>query len=393
MLTQTKTQTSMSQLQRFTWTEPVLCHYNYDLKRTWFVYFDFTDRLTLQTLRRQYRADLHKYKTKSSRLSRAKELIQLWRNRLSNGYNPLLKDEVHKMPYNYKVSEAFNRVLSLHLPSLKKRAKETYTYVVKKFVEWVQANRYDTYMKDFAQASEYMDYLITVCKYSGRTHNDHLIILKVLINCMIEREWILKNPFKKVKPKETTIGRNLAYTDEERETLKKLLYEKDRDMYYLSQIMYYCFIRRSELAGLKIGDIDLSNHTITIPADVSKNKTQESVVIPVGLEPILKEMDLGKYSKDDYIFGYRLQRCAVPYKNINHISTRHNKFLKKLKIDSEKGLYSWKHSGVCVAYYATGKDIYSVMRQLRHRDLNTTQIYLKSLGLTSNDVFRNAMVA
>lgn len=385
----------MSQLSRFAWTEPKLCHHSYDLKRTWFVYFDFTDRLTLTTVRKQFRGDLHKFKTVASRKARAKELVEHWKEQLREGWNPLIKDEIHKMPFNYKVSEAFNRILSLHLPSLKQRAKETYPYVVKKFLAWVKENRYDTYMKDFSSsmASQYMDYLITTCKYAGRTHNDHLIILKVMINAMIEREWIIKNPFKKIKPKETTIGRNLAYSDEEREKLKNLLYEKDRDMYYFSQIMYYCFIRRSELARLRIRDFDLSNHTITIPADVSKNKAQESVVIPVGLESVLKEMRLENYSKDNFIFGYKLKRSIEPYVNVNHISTRHNKFLKKLKIDPEKGLYSWKHTGVCVAYYATGKDIYSLMRQLRHRDLNTTQIYLKSLGLTSNDVFRKAMVA
>jgi integrase/recombinase XerD len=385
----------MSQLSRFTWTEPLLCHYDYDIKRTWFVYFDFTDRLTVQTIRKQFRGDLYKFKTVEKRKARAKEMIAFWKQELREGWNPLVKSSVHKMPYNYKVSEAFSQVLSLHLPSLKKRAVETYTYVNKKFLAWVKENRYDVDMKDFthSMASEYMDYLITVCKYSGRTHNDHLIILKVLINAMIEREWILKNPFKKIKPKKTTIGRNLAYSDDEREALKNLLYEQDRDMYYFSQIMYYCFIRRSELAGLRICDIDMDNHTITIPADVSKNKSQESVVIPVGLEPVLKEMQLSRYNQNDFVFGYRLQRSSQPYANVNHISTRHNKFLKKLNIDSQKGLYSHKHSGVCVAYYATGKDIYSLMRQLRHRDLNTTQVYLKSLGLTQNDVFRNAMVA
>lgn len=385
----------MSQLNRFTWTEPVLCHYNYDIKKTWFVYFDFTDRLTLSTIRKQFRGDLYKFETVEKRKSRAKEMIAFWKGELRNGWNPLIKGDVHKMPYNYKVSEAFNQVLKLHIPSLKKRAKETYTYVVKKFTEWVASNRYDTYMKEFthSMASEYMDYLITDCKYSGRTHNDHLIILKVLINCMIDREWIMKNPFKKIKPKETTIGRNLAYTDEEREKLKNILYEKDRDMYYFSQIVYYCFIRRSELARLKIKDIDLVNHTITIPADVSKNKTQESVVIPVGLEPALREMELHKYDRNDYIFGYKLKRTSKIFVNINHISTRHNKFVTKLGIDKEKGLYSWKATGVITAYYATKKDIYSVMRQLRHRSLETTQIYMKTLGLLNNDVFRLAMSA
>lgn len=70
-----------------------------------------------------------------------------------------------------------------------------------------------------------------------------------------------------------------------------------------------------------------------------------------------------------------------------------SKTINKLGIDTQKGLYSWKHSGVCYYYYLTNKDIYAVMRQLRHRDLSTTMIYLKSMGLIQNDAFRNAMVA
>lgn len=164
-------------------------------------------------------------------------------------------------------------------------------------------------------------------------------------------------------------------------------------MYYFTQIMYYCFIRRTELTRLKVGDFDLVNHTIIIRAEVSKNKTQESVVIPEGLEPVLKAMKLENYPSNFFVFGRHLYPSELQYINPDHISTRHNKFVRKLGIDSQKGLYSWKHTGVCQGYYSTGKDIYSLMRQLRHRDLNTTAIYLKSLGLIQNDVFRNAMIA
>jgi hypothetical protein len=117
------------------------------------------------------------------------------------------------------------------------------------------------------------------------------------------------------------------------------------------------------------------------------------VVIPVGLEPVLKEMQLHRYRPDDYLFGRKLLTSSAMYVNPNHISTRHKKYTCRLGMDPEKGLYSWKHSGVVAAYRATGKDVYSLMRQLRHRDLNTTMIYLNSMGLVQNDVFRNALVA
>jgi integrase len=379
----------------FTWTEPELCHYNYDLSKSWFVYFDFTNTLTGQTIRKQFRGYINKEKLKTERIRLGNALKQYWKNEIAAGYNPFAENGF-KMPVYYTISEAMEEILLLHLPSLGKRANETYRYMVKSFQGWLRLRNYSNLLlKDFLpiMATDYMDYLIVNKKYAGRTHNDHLIVLKTLFNRMIDREWTLSNPFRKIKMKPVSTGRNVAYTDEEMEVLKKYLYEHDRDMYYFTQIMYYCFIRRSELAQLKIEDIDLVNHTITIPGYVSKNRVQECVVIPVGLEPVLHEMQLHRYDRSNYVFGRRLVRTWLPFKNYNHISTRHNKQLQALYIDPEKGLYSWKHTGVVKAYYATNKDIYAVMRQLRHRDLNTTMIYLKSLGLVQNDVFRNAMVA
>lgn len=162
-------------------------------------------------------------------------------------------------------------------------------------------------------------------------------------------------------------------------------------MYYFSQIMYYTFIRRTELARVRIGDIDLVNKTIIIRE--AKNDVQESVVIPVGLEPILKEMNIEHYPEHFFLFGRHLYPSENIYVNVDHISARHNKFCRQLNFDKKKTLYSWKATGVCTAYYATGKDVYSIMRQCRHRDLTTTMIYLRSLGLIQNDSFRTSMIA
>lgn len=243
------------------------------------------------------------------------------------------------------------------------------------------------------KAQEYMDWLLMKKQYSGRTFNDHLIVLRTFFNCFIDRDWIAKNPFRAVKKKTQTTGRNLAFTDHERKLLSDTLYKQDRRMYYFTQFMFHCFIRRTELTAIQVKHIDLVNMTITIPGEMAKNNTQESVVIPKGLEPVIKEMALKLYPADYYVFGRGLKTNANPYKNPNAISTRHNNISKELGIPEIKGLYSWKHSGVCAYYYKTNKDIYSIMRQLRHRDISTTMIYLKSMGLVQNDAFRNAMVA
>lgn len=365
-----------------------------DTRVNWYVWFRFTDPVTGATKQLRYKKDINKYKDYKERLLHAKGLQISLLEKLKTGWHPLEKklDVIHIDT----IGTAIKHILNIKDQTLKVKTKQTYKHITKLFTEWLDKRgmlNYPVKLITPQVAQEYMDYLLLKRNYSGRTFNDHLIILRTFFNCFVERDWIIKNPFRSVKRKTATVGRNHAFSDKEKTDLEKHLRENDLRLYYLTQIMFHCFIRRTELSFLQVHHIDLVNNTIIIPGQNAKNNAQETVVIPIGLEPILKEMRLENYQPTDYIFGRRLLTGPCRYKNPNHISTRCNKIVKALGISGEKGLYSFKHTGVCHYYYATGKDVYSVMRQLRHRDLNTTMIYLKSLGLVQNDTFRNARVA
>jgi integrase len=383
-------------LKRYSWTEPVLCHYGHNLSKAWFISFTFQDLLTQRVKRIQIRKGINYEKTLDGRLRAASATLKVVKRKLEQGYNPFCDEEVKKMPFHYTVTEAFDHILKIHLPTLEDKTKEHYEGVANAFKQWCTDRGYEgIIISEFPHsiAVKYIDSLIAEKSFALSTHNDHLRILRVLITQMKKRKWTGENPFSSIGYKRVEVGRNIAFTDKEREALSNFLYAHDRSLYYFTQIMYYCFIRRSELSRLRVSSFDVENHTITIPADASKSGRQESVVIPLGLEPILEQMNLKQYDPSDYVFGRGLKTGPEPFPHIYNISTRHNKNLTSLGISREKGLYSWKHSGVVKAYYATGKDVYAILRQLRHRDLNTTQIYLKSLGLIDNSIFRNAMTA
>lgn len=364
-----------------------------DMASDWYVWFRFFDVATDSWKQLRYKKGINEFHNFRERLAEANALRQAIKEQLKDGWNPLLKDE--QVIRIYSMREALEFILKLKIKTLKKKTGYAYTYIINHFLTWLKGRNIDMVSaKKFTgvQAQEYMDHLTITKNYSGRTFNDHLLVLRTFFNCLVDRDWILKNPFKAVKWQKQTIGRNLAYTDAEKTLLEKELYESDRRLYYFTQIMYHCFIRRTEIASLKVKHIDMINKTILIPGENAKNMRQEGVVIPKGLEEVLKEMDLGNYSSECYVFGRRLFTCHEQYKNPNWISTRHSVIARRLKIHSEKNLYSWKHTGVCSYYHAT-KDPYALMRQLRHRDLKTTMIYLKSMGLIQNESIRNALVA
>ena len=371
--------------------EPESSHMSID----WYVWFRFFDATTGKWRQLRYKKGINEFKNFRERLAEANALKQALKEELRDGWNPLVKDRLLSIKI-YSIEDAFKHIVGIKEMTLKIKTKYAYRYITNLFLEWLrQKGLNGLSIKRFTpgQAQEYMDWMLMKKKYSGRTFNDHLIVLRTFFNCFIERDWIQKNAFRSVKRKTQVVGRNLAYTDNEKKLLETELYNNDRRLYYFTQIMFHCFIRRTELVSLKVKHIDLLNRTIIIPGGDAKNLSQESVVIPEGLIPVLKEMDLGNYTSECYLFGRRLETGPIQYKNPDWITTRHKKFITALNIKGEKNLYSWKHTGVCAYYYATGKDLFSLMRQLRHRNISTTQIYLKSMGLIQNEAFRNAMVA
>jgi integrase len=365
-----------------------------DMHRNWYVWFRYLNPATKKREQLRFKKDINQYKVFKERLLAAEALQEVLLEKLRNNWNPFAPEiEVKKID---SIETAINFILAIKKQTLRKKSNDTYQYICKLFKEWLQnKNMLDDPLRAFTavMAHEYMDYLLMKKKYAGRTFNDHLIVLRTFFNCFIEKEWIVKNPFRAVKRKTQTVGRNQAYNGDEKNQLEEYFKKNDIRMYYLSQFIFHGFIRRTELSFLRVKHIDVHNGTIIIPGENAKNNNQESVVIPVGLEPVIQQMKLYQFDQDDYVFGRGLKTGPIRFSNPNHISSRHNKVVEKLGISNNKGLYSWKHTGVCHYYYATGKDIYSIMRQLRHRDLTTTMIYLKSLGLVNNDAFRNARVA
>lgn len=384
-----------------TFTEPTLCHYNHDLSRSWFVHFDCTSELIGKKVRRQFRGDINQYTTKKERLLEGNAMIAFWKEEIRMGrYNPFLApgDIPRPVVIPKTVAEAVAMIISLKGTSCKERTISKYNEVASCFTSWLIKSGMEgirLYQFNRSIAQGYLDYLILTKRYSGKSHNNHLNVLKSIFAAIHGRweEILTKHPFKGISQLPEQGGNNLAYTDTERGEIIDYLKEHDRRMYYAVSFLFHGFIRKTELSLLKVGDIDFENKTIRVNAGAAKNRTQESVTITEGLLAVIKEMGLDMAPANFYIFGHQLQTVAKKISKADIISDRYLKLKKKMGYVAGDGktFYAWKHTGV-VAYWKVLKDPYAIMRQCRHRDLKTTLIYLKSLGLNPNFQFRDANV-
>jgi integrase len=176
--------------------------------------------------------------------------------------------------------------------------------------------------------------------------------------------------------------------------MRKILQEKieqsDPQLWMFICFQYYTAIRPGvELRLMKLHQINYGSKTITIQNFLSKNNRTETIDIPDQLfDMIINKWKLNRYDQNHYIFG-KFHTPGDDCLGKNNMRNRFNAFRKKLKLPHSIKLYSWKHSGAQeLADNATS--IYEIQRHLRHRDITTTEQYLKKrIGQRSSAIKHN----
>lgn len=368
------------------YTLPKIVDYEGDLSRDWFVYFKYKHNGRWRKVVRE--AGINKHKTRAQRIKHATAKRNALIIALEKGWCPFKEGNREKL----SIIAAVDEVLRVKKGSLKIKSYRTYNDVAASFKSYLKDNGYShLFPENITQvmARAYLDHLLTDKAYSGKSHNGQLGILKTIFNVLVEREVIIKNPWRGIREQPERSVMNVPYTDSDKEKIIDYLKRYNPRMYFAVCFVYFCFIRRSELIRLRVRDINLKDCTITIPADVSKNGRSESVTIPRAFEVVIKAMELYKYNTEDYVFGHKFQTCSRKIVRADSMSSAITRVNKELGITGNKGFYSFKHTGVVALYKAT-KDPYLVSRQCRHHTLQMTMVYLRSLGLTVSDGIRSA---
>lgn len=368
---------------------------DHDMAKPWLVVFSFTDPSTGQTKRFQFRGEINRKKTLRERLQEANSMRYALIMMLEDGWNPFNGNmESEREERHIPLSDLLDKLLEVKKSSIKKKSYRNYYDGIRWFKQWLNKKGRGRILPNSftaVHARAYVDFIQLEKGCNGKTVNGQVSYLKTFFNMMVEREIIPKNPFAGIKKLRHDIGKNIAFNVDEKRRLAELLREADKPLFHFVQFMYHCFLRRSEIIRVRVGDIDWVNKTIRVNSQDTKNRRQESVAIPSGFEPILRAMGLEKYPSEHYIFSRYLMPGSKPLAKADHITARHKRLMEFLEIPEGKTLYSWKHTGV-VDYYNEVRDPYPIMQQLRHHSLSITMVYMKSLGLQPNNVIRNAMI-
>jgi hypothetical protein len=180
-----------------------------DMSTDWFVWFRIFDGK--KWIQKSYKKGINRLKNYRDRLAYANALRQELHERLKDGWSPFQVKEIKLI----ELTEVLKLILKLKAVHLKQKTKFTYDHIIGLFMKWLDEKHHGIEVSQFSSemAQAYMDELLLTRNYSGRTFNDHLIILSTFFNVIIKRKLIYENPFRSIKRMKQTTGRNTAFTD------------------------------------------------------------------------------------------------------------------------------------------------------------------------------------
>jgi integrase len=369
---------------------PKVCHYNYDMSKTWYVHFRMNDPETGVRKQFRYAMGINYHSTKPQRILEANALCKAFKEKLAEGWSPFGATKALET-----LEETLIEITSIQWQSLRPRTRHSYSVVLRIFITWAKKfGQADLPAKEFTptDAMQYMDYLSVKHGIKGRTWNNRLAFMKIFFNYLVDRDIIIKNPFRRIKKQEETRStRNYAYTEYELTKINEYLHKHERRMYYFCKFIYGLYVRPNEAARLQIKDIDLSAWVVHIRAENSKTKSYRTAIIPDSFREMFNEMNLMQYPSDYYVFSKGCQPGEFYNPSFDKLTPKLKLINKKLGINPMCTMYSFRHSGVIKLYKLLKFNTYECMQITGHTEMASFQNYLKTLGFVRDNNFRELM--
>lgn len=226
-------------------------------------------------------------------------------------------------------------------------------------------------------------FIIGVKQSTIRTYYDKLMVFVRWLedNKYLEKDQISKRIKKPLSPEyedekelsESDIAKLIATITNERIGNTFLLL---RDLTILN-LFIYTGIRKSELLGLRVGDINFQKKQLLIRSTTSKSKRSRYIPIHITLNSQLKQYLIERKKK-----GYTSEYLIVSSKDDKVLSSDGlRSWVKKYKENSKVNfhLHQFRHTFAC-NLARNNAEMMSIMKVLGHSSLKMTQRYLRSIS-------------
>lgn len=330
---------------------------------------------------------LNRIKGITNRRTYARRVIKQLTEQLNHGWNPWIAGDVGELVVFEEAVKRYEAHIEKMLSSgyFRKETYDGYKSYVKIMREYISKERPTYYVYQFNRkfCVDFLDYIFIDRNNGAQTRNNYLNFLRVFSGFLVDKGYLGSKPTDGISP----ISKRLYKKERECIPLDVVgriadyCRAKEPDFLFACYLLYYCFIRPVEMTRLRVRHFNLKACTLTIPGELSKNKTTQTITLPKKV--IQYGIDLGVFSApmDDFIFSYRLKpgREQIDPK---HFRDHWDNVRQALGMKKEWKFYSLKDTGItemCDKNVAPRH----VKDQARHSSLAITDIYLQKSAAKS----------
>ncbi|WP_257657715.1 tyrosine-type recombinase/integrase [Parapedobacter lycopersici] len=363
----------------------------------WFVWFKYRHPQTGAFVRFKFFKGFSDYDTKTAKRSYGRDLVVAIKELLKEGWSPFDEQETEIVdagrPVSFLIHEYLNKL------DVRPRTKKKYETELNLFKTWLIKNHYGslplsqitkTIVTNFLESHK------SERNWSGKTYNHYLNDITTFFNYYHENfdDIVPRVPTKSLKRKRVDRPGNKAFNDYEFKRLKELMLENgDHLLYYFCSFVYYATLRNeAEARFIKAGDFNFKTKTLKIDSGTAKNRRTEFIPIYPEFLELLYELGIDKMPADHYVFGKLEDKRSLSIKKFvigapytvgeDFFARKFRKYKSELSLSIRDGIYCYKHTRA-VHLGEDGEDLYKIMKLMRHRDLATTMIYLRDLGINT----------
>ena len=331
------------------------------------------------------------YRTKHQRMLAAQTIVDNLNRKLSGGWSPLYETSDGRL-YT-PIAELRDKFLSAkQREGCRDTTLRDYRSITNIFLGWCEdTGRARKHSGTFLRpdAVQYMDFVLEKGN-TNRHYNNTSKVMRCFFQWALEHCYCKENPFAGIKPLPKQPKRRTLIDKQHRTQIARYFRAECPQMLLLCKLVYNSAVRPIEAAQIRIADIDLTRHCITIPPEVAKNKHQRNATITADMCRYLGEI-VATHLPDEYLFGTGKQMMpGTKHVTFNYFRKKWDTMRKELGLPAEMQLYSLRDTGLTDLLHS-GVDQLTVQHHADHSSLAIQNIYTDHFDpLLNEKIYNNA---
>ena len=345
----------------------------------WYVGFYAFD--PAQNKMRRKKIKINHIEKVSERRQYAATLIKRLIQKLDQGWNPWIELDNSKAYHTFPdVCDHYRRFIAKMLADniFRDQTYSSYISYLRVFENWNKKQMIPIvyiYQLKANLINDFLEYIYIDQNNSAQTRDNYLGWFRSFSSFLLQNQYVTIRPSdglsslgKRMRKKQRT-----TIPDETMIKIQKYLQSENKHYLLACYILHYCFIRPKEMSLIKISNISIKKQTIHIPEDVSKNRKNGVVTLPVKIIHLMLDLDIFSNPSHCYLFSDKF-KPGEKYRDEKQFRDYWSHYVRKnLKLPATYKFYSLKDTGI--TSMLRKYDSITVRDQARHADILMTDTY------------------